>query len=252
MTSVGDPARSTDTRESGQQADSARPDLLGNGSGAGDVLETSTGAGCGMKSLIERANLGSPGRLLLERSDELLGPRAAALFSPPDPETGERAYRYTLTREWDVAKPLAVFVMLNPSTADAFRTDPTITRCRNFAHAWGCGGLVVLNAFALRSTDPKVLRGHPDPVGPDNDQVIAAVLRAGNTGPVVLAWGANETLRRSGRDTALVTLLHAGGIEPMCLGKAKSGSPRHPLYLRSDAMPEPYADPAACGVATNR
>jgi hypothetical protein len=47
------------------------------------------------------------------------------------------------------------FIGLNPSTADAEVNDPTIRRCIGFAHDWGFGGLLMLNLFAFRATDPK-------------------------------------------------------------------------------------------------
>src|SRR5437870_2889354 len=99
------------------------------------------------------------------------------------PEPGQRAesvaerdakisdcgrYRYTLTRRVGVGGPL-VWVMLNPSTADAEVDDPTIRRVMKFTEASDCGLAIVVNLFALRSPSPKALRGHADPVGPDND-----------------------------------------------------------------------------------
>ena len=38
-------------------------------------------------------------------------------------------YRYFLTRSWDLSFPYLIFIMLNPSTADALSDDPTLTRC---------------------------------------------------------------------------------------------------------------------------
>jgi hypothetical protein len=91
--------------------------------------------------------------------------------------SADRRYRYALTRRWDQARPWVTFVMLNPSTADAFRLDPTVTRCRSRARLLGAGGLLVLNLFAVRATDPRDMRTHPDPVGPDNDWVIGEYIR---------------------------------------------------------------------------
>ncbi len=172
-------------------------------------------------------------------------PLRAAVFD------ADRAYRYALAQVWNPDRPPAVFIMLNPSTADALVLDPTVTRCKKFADRWGLGGYVVLNAFAFRSTDPKALRTHPDPVGPHNNEMIANVLTAEH-GPVIVAWGCDETLRRSGRDRFIVELLHAGGIEPVCLGQTKDGFPRHPLYVRGNTTPTPYPDADAYAKAHNR
>lgn len=140
-------------------------------------------------------------------------------------------YRYKLTRLGDLMSPLgpAVFVMLNPSTADADLDDPTIRRCRSFAQTWGCNGLVVVNLYGLRSTNPAGLWSHPDPVGPENDQHLAGL--PNNAGVVVCAWGANA---RDDRVAASVTVLRASGHRLLCLGITKNGAPRHPLYVKGD------------------
>jgi hypothetical protein len=136
-------------------------------------------------------------------------------------------YRYDLTRSWDRARPRALFVMLNPSTADATQDDPTIRRCVGFARAWGCGGIVVCNLFALRSTDPKALYRHADPVGPDNDATLLD--RAAMAKLTVCAWGAHGHLRGRGRTVA--KLLAAAKMPMHCLGLTKTGHPLHPLFV---------------------
>ena len=60
---------------------------------------------------------------------------------------------------WDIPRPTRVtFLMLNPSTADAFELDPTIKRCRRRALAMGAEVLEVVNLFAFRSPYPEDLR----------------------------------------------------------------------------------------------
>ena len=78
-------------------------------------------------------------------------------------------------RRWDRAGPVANFLMLNPSTADEVKLDPTCSRARGYAERWGYGALVVTNVFAWRATDPAQLKAARDPVGPANDR---AILRA--------------------------------------------------------------------------
>ena len=77
--------------------------------------------------------------------------------------------------------------MLNPSTADELKLDPSCTRARNYAERWGYGGLIVTNIFGWRATDPKAMRSVKDPIGRGND---AAILRAAREAKlVVCAWG---------------------------------------------------------------
>jgi hypothetical protein len=132
-------------------------------------------------------------------------------------------YRYKLTRVWDAALSTLTFVLLNPSTADAVQVDPTLRRCMAFARREGYGGLDVVNLYAFRTKDPKVLMAAADPVGPDNDAVLAAV-----TGTVVAGWGTNANARRIAQAVSLLPPLHA-------LGVTKGGHPKHPLYVHGDA-----------------
>jgi hypothetical protein len=142
------------------------------------------------------------------------------------------AYRYLLKRAADSMCPMkstALFVMLNPSTANAELDDPTIRRCRGFARLWDCNGLAVANLYALRSTDPAGLWSHTDPVGPDNDAYLSTFAR--ECGDVVCAWGANAKPERAAH---VANILTHSGARLWCLGTTKDGSPRHPLYVRGD------------------
>lgn len=140
-------------------------------------------------------------------------------------------YRYRLKRNphdmYATCGP-ALFIMLNPGTAGAALDDPTIRRCRGFAKAWDCNGIIVANLYALRATNPADLWTHPDPVGPDNDMHLAALIREHDT--IVCAWGANAKPERIEQ----VRKMFGRNSRPMCLGVTKSGAPRHPLYVRGD------------------
>ena len=155
---------------------------------------------------------------------------ADALLSP------DGRYRYWLTRDW-ARGPVATFIMLNPSTADASVDDPTIRRCIGFARAWGMGGLKVVNLYALRSTDPKALWTADDPVGPDNDFHLRDAAGWANrlSWPLVAAWGANAKPDR------IAVVRRLDGMNRLtALGVTKDGQPRHPLYLRADATLQPW------------
>jgi hypothetical protein len=141
-------------------------------------------------------------------------------------------YRYTLTRAWDPGLPAVAFVMLNPSTADARRDDPTIRRCINLARAWGFGSMCAVNLFAFRATHPADLRAAPDPVGPANDRHLLRVCSAADQ--TIVAWGVHGSFRR--RDAQVLDLI-ARCCRPRCLGLTKAGLPRHPLMIPRAVRP---------------
>jgi hypothetical protein len=149
-------------------------------------------------------------------------------------------YRYSLTRQWKESGQLAGWIMLNPSTADANVDDPTIRRCISFSAAWGCSGLVVRNLFALRSTDPRGLAAHADPVGPDNDEHLRA---CADDQVTIVAWGTSGGQLTADRAEHVLAMLRAAGVEPICLGMTKNGAPRHPLYMPGAALPRPFPAP---------
>ena len=53
-----------------------------------------------------------------------------------------REYRYVLERTWNPGFDRVLFVMLNPSTADANAADATIRRCMTFAASGAPGALL--------------------------------------------------------------------------------------------------------------
>ena len=144
----------------------------------------------------------------------------------------EGEYRYALGRAWGDPCERVLWVMLNPSTADATENDPTLRRCIGLSRSWGFGALVVVNLFALRATDPRALRRHPDPIGGRNNHAILEHAHGVRT--IVVAWGAHGTLHDRDRDV----LSFLGPVR--AIGLTKDGHPRHPLYVRNDATPLIY------------
>ena len=152
-----------------------------------------------------------------------------------------RKYRYCLTRAWSTILPpykpgYVNFIMLNPSTADDQKDDPTIRRCMGFTRRWGFAGLHVTNLFGLRATDPKELRRTEDPHGPRNQVILATLAQTSSL--VVCAWGNGGELGDEGRTTA--EYLREAGVRLNCLGRTATGQPRHPLYVRSDTELEAF------------
>ncbi|HEU4641266.1 MAG TPA: DUF1643 domain-containing protein [Gemmatimonadaceae bacterium] len=144
-----------------------------------------------------------------------------------------RRWRYALWRTWDDETKRVAFIGLNPSTADEHEDDPTIRRCAGFARAWGYGGLVMLNLFGWRATDPREMRAVVDPVGPGNDAVLREYASNPEVALLVAAWGSDGGYLT--RDRAVRNLL--AGHDLFTLGLTKSGKPRHPLYLPQDLTP---------------
>jgi len=145
----------------------------------------------------------------------------------------DRRYRYALWRCWDTDNSPAMFIGLNPSTADEHFDDATIRRCKRFAKDLGYGGLVMANLFALRSTDPQTMLNHNDPIGLHNDKYLMELSRS--AGLVIAAWGNHGLhLDRAAAVESLFPKLY-------CLGTPKKGQPKHPLYLPAITQPEIYS-----------
>jgi len=145
-----------------------------------------------------------------------------------------RQYRNCLWRQWDVVQQsYAMFVGLNPSTADEVKDDRTIGRCVDFSKQWGYGALCMVNLFAYRATKPETMKRHASPVGEENDRWLAELVK--EAGIVIAAWGANGTHMQ--RDQTVMHLL-AGKLS--CLGRTNGGHPKHPLYVRADAKPSAF------------
>lgn len=145
-------------------------------------------------------------------------------------------YRYTLSRHWmpaeeELRTPSLAWIMLNPSTADADTDDATIRVCMGRARRLGYSGILVVNLYAFRATQPERLWETADPVGSANDFSINTLLdcaKAGDYGAVVCAWGDNA---KPARASQVLTRFAAAGVTPYCLGTTKRGAPKHPLRI---------------------
>lgn len=143
----------------------------------------------------------------------------------------DRRYRYALWRDWG-GEGYAMFVGLNPSTADETLDDPTIRRCVAYAKSWGYGALCMTNLFAFRATDPKDMLAATDPVGAENDATLLDLAERASV--VVAAWGTHGThLGRAQTVRNMLPSLHY-------LKLTKDGHPGHPLYLKKELTPVPW------------
>jgi hypothetical protein len=153
-------------------------------------------------------------------------------------------YRYSLWRRWSPGPRLFIVIGLNPSTADAEADDPTIRRCISFAKRELADMFVMLNLFALRSTDPAGLLRDPEPIGRDNDETIWRWLNmlgsSEVSGVAVAAWGNHQTAKARADKLFDPQGMTAGELK--CFGVNKDGSPKHPLYLKGTAPVESWRE----------
>lgn len=177
----------------------------------------------------------------------------------------DHAHRYWLRREWrdlitnDQRHGRRLFVMLNPSTADAEEDDPTIRKCRGFAQRDGAGSMGVVNLFSIRETEPLRLMRSLSYQRPGNATDSDSALEAGfiwaaksGSAAVICAWGkppwADATDRsvglkramlkeQAGRIMRVVGLAETHGLPLFALDHTADGWPRHPSRL-------PYAEAA--------
>lgn len=164
-------------------------------------------------------------------------------------------YRYELRRTWDKQKPALAACMLNPSTADAEKDDPTIRQLIGFATLWGYGGLYVVNLFAFRASQPKDLPGNiVEAIGPDNNLYIdEAFNMARHRGkPALAAWGnLPQPIMIPTRDKLLARARHHM-VHLVCLGTTLDGAPKHPMArgrhrIPSDQQPIMFQNAMAVG-----
>lgn len=164
----------------------------------------------------------------------------------------DHRYRYRLTRVLDPSREnwrdefhLIVWLLLNPSKADAVRNDPTVRKMMGFSRQWGFRVMEVFNMFAWRSQNPLDLWTVSDPVGPENDAYLKTIPY---NVTVVPAWGdsglprgrwAECAPRYLQRESAVKKILSAR--RAMCLGRTQAGSPRHPVRLAYATPLEVYS-----------
>lgn len=133
-------------------------------------------------------------------------------------------------------KKKVVFIMLNPSTATAEVSDRTVKRCENYATDWKFRRLVVLNIFAIRSTDPAILYSDKAPIGPKNNRWIQNCTKDADL--IICAWGQHG--EHLGRGEAVRQMLRHKKLYYLKLGK--NGIPTHPLYLDGNLKPKPLSN----------
>lgn len=134
-------------------------------------------------------------------------------------------YRFWLSRVWNESKESLMLIGLNPSTANADTDDPTIRRIVSLASANGFGGIYMTNLFPFITAYPEQLK--IDRIG-DNDQHMVFV-SSSKCEKVCFCWGNFFVYDRDKQ-------MKANFPDALCFGKNKNGSPKHPLYLKSNTQ----------------
>lgn len=139
----------------------------------------------------------------------------------------DRKYRHSLWRIWDESKPLIMFIGLNPSTANEVGNDPTIRRVISFAKSWGYGGVYMMNLFSFVTPYPAELKKNEKYLNQfQNFSEIESIAKGCDK--IIFAWGNFEEAIDAGKEISFKF------PNAYCLGKNKNGSPKHPLYIKSD------------------
>lgn len=148
-------------------------------------------------------------------------------------------YRYHLRRVLGESTPatlnVCLWIMLNPSTADALEDDPTIRRIVGFTHRWGFNCCDVVNIYGWRSPNPMALNFAADPVGADNAIWHERALESASR--VVFAWGNHADHKVVG---PVIERVRQSRRETVHLGMTRNWQPKHPLYLKADTKPVPW------------
>ncbi len=147
-------------------------------------------------------------------------------------------HRYALWRIWAPEKPYFIALMLNPSTADEYKNDPTVLGICERGSRMGYGGVIVINAFAWRATSPKDMKKSSDPIGQYNDTMIGEVLKE-DKAFLLCAWGADGNFLE--RDAHLKQIIKNANIKPYALALTEHGQPGHPLYIKKITKPFEWA-----------
>lgn len=134
-------------------------------------------------------------------------------------------YRFVLWRVWDNSLPKLMFIGLNPSTANEIKPDATITRLIGLVKHFRYGGFYMLNLFTFISAHPLDLLTCENPTFQANEFLN---LYAEKSEKIVFAWGNFKQAKERSKE---VINMFPGAY---CLIKNMDGSPRHPLYIKSD------------------
>ena len=94
---------------------------------------------------------------------------------------------------------------------------------------WGFGCLVMANAYAYRSTDPKGLWSVDDPVGPENNDALQSLAQMAG----MVSWPGASIASQSGRSRCWSCSV----VRFIAWERQRRGFPKHPLYIARSQKP---------------
>ena len=143
---------------------------------------------------------------------------------------GDDQVRFLLGETGD--KPLICFGV-NPSTADAVKDDPTITRIRKIAEENDCDGWIMLNLYPQRATNPKDMGQKVNGEWfSKNIERINEIFQRYHDALTLAAWGDAIETRKYLKDSLKKIVAIDRNRHWVCRGELTAkGNPRHPLYV---------------------
>jgi hypothetical protein len=140
-------------------------------------------------------------------------------------------YRWMLGRVVEQPGSKALWIGVNPSTADAEQDDQSIRKLYGFGEKLGIQEWMVGNLFAYRSTDVKELANVTDPVGDLCDHYLRFMIDKADH--IIGGWGRIDKVppALAHRVEKVVAMVKEQNKKIWCWGTCQDGSPRHPLMV---------------------
>ncbi|HVJ71696.1 MAG TPA: DUF1643 domain-containing protein [Sphingomicrobium sp.] len=154
-----------------------------------------------------------------------------------------KVYRWWLERHIDGGGKSALWIGVNPSTADGKVDDTSIRKLYGFGDRLGIKSWYVANKFAFRATDVRKVARAEDPIGWGCDMTLRLAMQQVDL--VIVGWGAIGKLppRLQNRWRDIVAMADEFNVDLHCWGVCKDGHPRHPLMLSYDTPLEKWTPP---------
>ena len=137
--------------------------------------------------------------------------------------------RYQLWRIWDKNQPLLLYILLNPSNADAAVDDRTVLKLVQISKNLGYGGFYLGNLHSFITPYPSVLKYYI--IMNDSLNLMHLKKMVEKCEKVVLGWGNSGHTPQWLRETVK---------QSYCFGLNQNNSPKHPLYLPFNSQLIPF------------